>query len=45
MDAGVWQEQIRLYEELGQFTARTPKLEDVAWFDGLKATAAARMKA
>ena len=44
MDAAVWQEQIKLYEELGQFTARTPKLEDVAWFDGLKATAAARMK-
>lgn len=45
MDPVVWQEQIRLYESLGQFTGRTPKLEDVVWFDALKATAAVRMRA
>jgi NitT/TauT family transport system substrate-binding protein len=45
MDPAVWQEQIAMYAELGQFTARTPKVEDVLWLDGLKASAAARMKA
>lgn len=45
MDPAVWQSQIALYAELGQFTARTPKLDDVIWLDGLKATAAARTKA
>ena len=29
MDPAVWQAQISLYSELGQFTARTPKVEDV----------------
>ena len=32
----------RLYSELGQFTARTPKVEDVITLDVLKATQAAR---
>ncbi|MBT2301753.1 ABC transporter substrate-binding protein [Variovorax paradoxus] len=45
MDPAVWQEQISMYAELGQFTARTPKVEDLLWLDGLKASAAARMKA
>lgn len=45
MDPAVWQEQISMYAELGQFTARTPKVEDVLWLDGLKASAAARTKA
>jgi len=45
MDPAVWQEQISLYAELGQFTARTPRVEEVLWMDGLSATAAARMKA
>jgi NitT/TauT family transport system substrate-binding protein len=42
MDPAVWQEQISTYAELGQFTARTPKVEDVISLDALKATAAAR---
>jgi NitT/TauT family transport system substrate-binding protein len=42
MDPAVWQEQINTYAELGQFTARTPKVEDVISLDVLKATAAAR---
>jgi NitT/TauT family transport system substrate-binding protein len=42
MDPAVWQEQIATYAELGQFTARTPKVEDVISLDALKATAAAR---
>jgi NitT/TauT family transport system substrate-binding protein len=45
MDPAVWQEQIALYAQLGQFTAKTPKLEDVMTLDVLKATAAARVKA
>ena len=45
MDPAVWQSQISTYSELGQFTARTPKVDDVIWLDALKATAAARMKA
>ena len=45
MDPANWQEQIALYSELGQFTARTPKVEDVITLDVLKATQAARMKA
>jgi NitT/TauT family transport system substrate-binding protein len=44
MDAGVWQEQINLYSQLKQFTAKTPKLDDVMTLDILKATTAARMK-
>ena len=42
MDPAVWQEQIALYSELGQFTAKTPKVEDVITLDVLKATQAAR---
>ncbi|HSV58599.1 MAG TPA: ABC transporter substrate-binding protein [Variovorax sp.] len=45
MDPAVWQSQITTYSELGQFTAKTPKLEDVMTLDILKATAGARMKA
>jgi NitT/TauT family transport system substrate-binding protein len=45
MDPAVWQEQISLYSEIGQFTARTPKLEEVITMDILKATQAARLKA
>lgn len=45
MDPAVWQEQINLYSQLGQFTASTPKLADVITMDILKATQAARMKA
>lgn len=45
MDPAVWQDQISLYAQLGQFTARTPKVEDVMTLDVLKATLAARTKA
>ena len=37
MDPAVWQEQIALYSQLGQFTA-TPKLEDVMTMEILNAT-------
>jgi NitT/TauT family transport system substrate-binding protein len=39
MDPAVWQEQIDLYSQLGQFTKRTPKLDEVMTLDILKATA------
>lgn len=42
MDPANWQEQISLYSQLGQFTAKTPKVEEVITLDVLKATAAAR---
>jgi NitT/TauT family transport system substrate-binding protein len=45
MDPAIWQEQISLYSELGQFTARTPKVDDVITMDILKATQAARLRA
>ena len=45
MDPAVWQEQITLYAQLGQFTAVTPKLDDVMTLEVLKGTASARMKA
>ncbi len=45
MDPEVWQEQITMYSQLGQFTASTPKLADVMTLDLLKATQAARTKA
>jgi NitT/TauT family transport system substrate-binding protein len=44
MDPAVWQDQINLYSELGQFSKRTPKLEEVMTLDILKATADARPK-
>ena len=44
MDPAVWQEQIALYAELGQFTKRVPKLEEVMTMDILKATEDARPK-
>jgi len=45
MDPAVWQSQITTYAELGQFTARTPKVDDVIWLGALKGTADARVKA
>ncbi|MDB5860808.1 MAG: twin-arginine translocation pathway signal [Ramlibacter sp.] len=45
MDPAVWQDQINLYSQLGQFTAGAPKLNDVITMDILKATAASRVKA
>ncbi|MEJ8814101.1 ABC transporter substrate-binding protein [Variovorax ureilyticus] len=45
MDPAVWQSQITTYADLGQFTARTPKVDDVIWLGALKGTAEARAKA
>lgn len=44
MEPQVWQEQIDLYAQLGQFSRRTPKLDEVATFDVLKLTADQRVK-
>lgn len=44
MDPVVWQQQIALYSQLGQFTASTPKIDDVMTMDILRATQAARLK-
>jgi len=44
MDPAIWQDQISLYAELGQFSKRVPKLEDVMTLDVLKATAGSRAK-
>jgi len=43
MDAAVWQEQISLFAQLGQFRARTPKVEDVMTMDILQATQSTRI--
>lgn len=43
MDPAVWQEQISLYAQLGQFRARAPKLEDVMTLDILQATKSSRL--
>jgi len=43
-DPAVWQEQIKLYDELKQFTAGAPKLEDVMTTKILDATKSARAK-
>jgi NitT/TauT family transport system substrate-binding protein len=45
MDPAVWQEQISLYAELGQFVNKAPSLDDVMTLDILKATQAARLRA
>jgi NitT/TauT family transport system substrate-binding protein len=42
MDPAVWQSQIELYGNLGQFTKRVPKVEEVMTLDILNATAGAR---
>jgi len=42
MEPDVWQDQINLYASVGQFTKRTPKLEEVMTLDILKATADSR---
>jgi NitT/TauT family transport system substrate-binding protein len=44
MDPAVWQDQISLYSQLGQFTKRTPKLDEVMTLDILNATRDARLK-
>ena len=44
MDPAVWQDQIDTWSSLGQFTKRTPKLDEVVDMSVLKATADARPK-
>jgi NitT/TauT family transport system substrate-binding protein len=44
MDPAVWQEQISLYADLGQFTKRVPKVEEVMTLDILNMTADTRAK-
>jgi NitT/TauT family transport system substrate-binding protein len=44
MDPAIWQDQITLYAELGQFSKRVPKLDEVMTLDILKMTADARVK-
>jgi len=44
MAPAVWQDQIEMWAELGQFTKRTPKLEEVMTMEILNATADARPK-
>ena len=44
MDPAVWQDQIDLYASLGQFTKRTPKLDEVMTLAILNATADTRPK-
>ena len=44
MDPGVWQDQISLYSQLGQFSKRTPKLDEVMTMEILTATRDARAK-
>jgi NitT/TauT family transport system substrate-binding protein len=43
-DAAVWQEQIKLYDDLKQFSAGPPKLEDVMTTKILDATKAQRAR-
>jgi len=42
MDPTVWQDQISLWSQLGQFAKHAPKLDEVMTLDILKATATAR---
>lgn len=44
MERTTWQEQISLYAELGQFTKRVPKVEEVMTMDILNATRDFRLK-
>ena len=44
MDPAVWHEQISLYSQLGQFSKRTPKLDEVMTMEILSATRDARAK-
>jgi NitT/TauT family transport system substrate-binding protein len=44
MDPAVWQDQIDTWSSLGQFTKRTPKLDEVMTLDILNATQDSRPK-
>src|SRR4029434_6299427 len=45
MDPAVWQDQLSLYSQLGQFTKRTPKLDQVVTMEILSATPGPRPQA
>lgn len=45
MDRAVWQDQITQYTDLGQFTKRVPKVDEVMTMDILNATRDYRLKA
>ena len=44
MDRGVWQEQISQYSDLGQFTKRVPKVDEVMTMEILNATREYRLR-
>jgi NitT/TauT family transport system substrate-binding protein len=44
MDRGVWQDQIQQYADLGQFTKRVPKVDEVMTLDILNATREYRLR-
>jgi NitT/TauT family transport system substrate-binding protein len=44
MEPGIWERQLHVYEELGQFKGAAPKVSDVMTESILQATAAARPK-
>jgi NitT/TauT family transport system substrate-binding protein len=44
MDPQVWREQIDLYAQLGQFSSRPPRVEDVMTMDILNRTADGRAR-
>lgn len=44
MDRAVWQEQIQQYADLGQFTKRVPKVDEVMTMDILNATREYRLR-
>jgi NitT/TauT family transport system substrate-binding protein len=44
MDRAVWQEQIQQYADLGQFTKRVPKIDEVMTMDILNATREYRLR-
>ena len=44
MDRAVWQDQIQQYADLGQFTKRVPKVEEVMTMDILNATREYRLR-
>lgn len=44
MERAIWQEQISLYAQLGQFTKRVPKVDEVMTMDILNATRDIRLK-
>ena len=44
MDRAVWQDQIQQYADLGQFTKRVPKVDEVMTMDILNATRDYRLK-